>query len=71
MTAKRVTPALKPVPQIAMIVDLAIEHRPDRGRLVPERLIALGRQVDDLQTCVDERGIRPASVPLRVRSTMA
>jgi hypothetical protein len=71
MTAKSVTPALKPVPQIAMIVDLAIEHCPDGGRLVPERLIAFGRQVDDLQTRIDERGIRPASVPTRVRPTMA
>ena len=66
LAAEPVTP-LELLPQLAEVVDLAVEDEPERAVLVRHRLVGRLRQVDDRQPPVPESD-RPVHVlPLGVR----
>ncbi len=60
---------LELLPQIAVVVDLAVEDDPDAAVLVLHRLMAAGA-VDDGQPAVTERGVRIGKHPAAVRAAV-
>src|SRR5262249_13041449 len=56
LRAERVALRLEVRAQLVEVVDLAVERDPERAVLVRERLTARGREVDDRETSMPERG---------------
>ncbi len=61
--------ALELAPQVAVVVDLAVEADPDRLVFVGERLLA-GGQIDDAQTAVAQCRLSVDEDPFRVGTAM-
>src|SRR5262245_42020923 len=68
---KHVAPCLQIVPEISMVVNLAVEDGPDGPILICHRLSSSRRQVDDAEACVDQSCPRPRFNSLRIGTTVA
>jgi hypothetical protein len=53
-----------------MVVDLPIQDCPDGSCLIREGLVSLRREIDDLQSCVDESRVGPAAKTMCIWATM-